>query len=115
MILACLGIYRVMAYSVSQRTHEIGVRVALGAGSSDILRMTIGGGMTLVAYRVVSGLAGSIFLTRFLCSMLLAVTPTDPATWAAISTPLAAVALLACYIPARRAIQVDPLVALREQ
>lgn len=115
MILAGLGIYGVMAYSVSQRTHEIGVRVALGAQTSDILRMTIGSGMILVAYGVVSGLAGSIFLTRFLRSMLFAVTPTDPATFTAISALLAAVALLACYIPARRATQVDPLVALREE
>jgi predicted permease len=115
MILAALGIYGVMAYSVSQRTHEIGVRVALGAQSSDILRMTVGSGMSLVAYGVGAGLIGSIFLTRFLRSMLFDVTPTDPVTFASISALLAAVALLACYIPARRATQVDPLVALREE
>ncbi|MGB0035289.1 MAG: ABC transporter permease [Candidatus Acidiferrales bacterium] len=115
LLLAAIGIYGVMAYSVSQRTHEIGIRMALGAQPSDILRMTIGGGMILVAFGLVSGLVGSAILTRFLRSMLFSVTPTDPFTYAAIPVLLAAVAMLACYIPARRATRVDPLVALREE
>jgi len=115
MILAAMGIYGVMAYSVSQRTHEIGIRVALGAQRADIFRMTVGNGMLLVAYGIVSGLVGSILLTRFLRSLLFGVTPTDPATFISISTLLAAVALVACYVPARHATRVDPLVALREE
>jgi predicted permease len=115
MILAAMGIYGVMAYSVSQRTHEIGIRVALGAQRADIFRMTVGNGMLLVAYGVGSGLVGSILLMRFLRSLLFAVTPTDPATFIFISALLAVVALVACYVPARRATRVDPLVALREE
>jgi ABC-type antimicrobial peptide transport system permease subunit len=103
-----------MAYTFSQRTHEIGVRVALGAQRGDILRMALGEGMLLVAIGLGAGLIGATIVTRFLRSMLFSVTPTDPATFGAIAALLAAVALFACFIPARRATQVDPLVALRE-
>ena len=114
LLLASIGIYGVMAYTFSRRTHEIGVRVALGAQRSDILRMALGEGMILVAVGLGAGLIGAAILTRFLRSMLFSVTPTDPVTFASIAALLAAVALLACFIPARRATQVDPLVALRE-
>jgi len=103
-----------MAYTFSQRTHEIGVRVALGAQRSDILRMALGEGMLLVAVGLGVGLIGAAIVTRFLRSMLFSVTATDPLTFASIALLLAAVALLACFIPAQRATQVDPLVALRE-
>jgi ABC-type antimicrobial peptide transport system permease subunit len=103
-----------MAYTFSQRTHEIGVRVALGAQRSDILRMALGEGMLLVAIGLGVGLIGAAIVTRFLRSMLYSVTATDPLTFASIALLLAAVALLACFIPAQRATQVDPLVALRE-
>jgi ABC-type antimicrobial peptide transport system permease subunit len=103
-----------MAYTFSQRTHEIGVRVALGAQRRDILRMALGEGMVLVAIGLGVGLVGAAIVTRFLRSMLFSVTATDPLTFASIALLLAAVALLACFIPAQRATQVDPLVALRE-
>jgi predicted permease len=115
LLLAAIGIYGVMAYSVSQRTHEFGIRVALGAQRNDILRMAVGEGMLLVLFGVVSGLVGSAILTRFLRSLLFGVTPTDPVTFVIIPALLAAVALLACFIPARRATRVDPLIALREE
>jgi predicted permease len=115
LLLAAIGIYGVMAYSVGQRTHEFGIRVALGAQRNDILRMAIGEGMLLVLFGVLSGLAGSAILSRFLRSLLYGVTPTDPITFVTIPALLAAVALLACFIPARRATRVDPLTALREE
>ena len=115
LLLASIGIYGVMAYTFSQRTHEIGVRVALGAQRTDILRMALGEGMILVAIGLGAGLAGAVIVTRFLRSMLFSVAPTDPLTFAGIAVLLAAVALLACFIPARRATEVDPLVALREE
>jgi predicted permease len=115
LLLAAIGIYGVMAYSVSQRTHEIGVRMALGAQPRDILRMTVGEGMLLVAFGLVAGVAGSALLTRFLQSMLFGVRLSDPVTYGAVPLLLGAVALFACYVPARRATQVDPLVALREE
>jgi putative ABC transport system permease protein len=114
LLLASIGIYGVMAYTFSQRTHEIGVRVALGAQRRDILRMALGEGMVLVAIGLGVGLVGAAIVTRFLRSMLFSVTATDPLTFASIALLLAAVALLACFIPAQRATQVDPLVALRE-
>ncbi len=114
LLLASIGIYGVMAYTFSQRTHEIGVRVALGAQRSDILRMALGEGMLLVAIGLGVGLIGAAIVTRFLRSMLFSVTATDPLTFASIALLLAAVALFACFIPAQRATQVDPLVALRE-
>jgi putative ABC transport system permease protein len=115
LLLAAMGIYGVMSYSAAQRAHEIGVRIALGAQRMHILRMAIGEGMRLVAIGLAFGLAGAAALTRFVRAMLFNVSPFDPTTFTAISAVLAAVALLACYIPARRATRVDPLTALREQ
>jgi predicted permease len=114
LLLASIGIYGVMAYTFSQRTHEIGVRVALGAQRSDILRMALGEGLMLVAFGLAAGLIGALVVTRFLRSMLFSVQPTDPVTFISIALLLASVALGACLIPARRATQVDPLVALRD-
>ena len=114
LLLASIGIYGVMAYTFSQRRHEIGIRMTLGAQPRDILRMALSEGMTLVAVGLGSGLVGALILTRFLRSMLYAVSPNDPLTFVALPALLAAVALLACFAPARRATQVDPLVALRD-
>jgi putative ABC transport system permease protein len=113
MLLAAIGIYGVMSYSFSQRTHEVGVRVALGAQRLDILRMAVGEGMFVVAIGLVLGLAGTLAVTRVFQSMLFGVNATDPVTLIVVAAILAAVALLACYIPARRATRVDPLTALR--
>jgi predicted permease len=115
LLLAAIGIYGVMAYSFSQRTHEIGIRIALGAQRMDIFRMAVGEGMQLVAIGLAIGLMGAAALTRSVRTMLFDVSPADPITFGAISATLAAVAFLACYVPARRATRVDPLVALRDE
>ncbi len=115
LLLAAVGIYGVMSYSFSQRTHEVGIRIALGAQRQDILRMALGEGMRIVVIGLISGLVGAAILTRIFQSMLFEVGPADPITFISVSTILAGVALFACYIPARRATRVDPLVALREQ
>jgi putative ABC transport system permease protein len=113
LLLATAGVFGVMAYSVSRRTQEIGVRVALGAGSGDVLRMILGQGMRTILVGIAVGLAGSLALTRTVESLLFGVTATDPLTFGAVILLLVAAALLACYIPARRATRVDPMVALR--
>ncbi|HEV2224533.1 MAG TPA: ABC transporter permease [Candidatus Acidoferrales bacterium] len=111
--LAALGLYGVLAHSVSQRTHEIGIRMALGAQKGDILWMVIREGLLLAGAGVIIGMGGALALTRFLRALLFEITPTDPAALTGVALLLALVALLACYIPARRAMRVDPMVALR--
>ena len=104
-----------MAYSVSERTHEIGIRMALGAQRRDVLRMVVAQGMTLTLIGVGIGLAAALALTRLMRSLLFEVSATDPVTFALIALLLSVVALMACYIPARRATKVDPLQALRHE
>jgi putative ABC transport system permease protein len=113
LVLTAVGLYGILAYSVARRTHEIGVRAALGAQPGNVLRMVICEGMVLVGMGIVFGMAGALALTRLLTSMLFEVKPTDPATFAGVAILLPLVALFACYIPARRAMKVDPIVALR--
>ncbi len=113
LVLAAVGIYGVTAYTTRQRTHEIGIRMSLGASKQDILRLVLGNGLWLTLAGVALGLAGSFALTRYLGSLLLGVTSTDVLTFSSVAILLCAVALFACFIPARRAMRVDPMVALR--
>jgi putative ABC transport system permease protein len=111
--LSAIGIYGVMAYFVTQRTHEIGIRMALGASRRDVVGMVLGQGVRLAAAGVAAGVIGALLVTRAISALLYHVDPRDPWTLVALSATLTAVALLACYIPARRATRVDPIRALR--
>ncbi len=117
LLLAVIGIYGVMSYAVSQRTHEIGIRVALGAGQKDVLKLIVGQGLVFIVLGLIAGLVGAfiatILLPKFLSTLLYDVSARDPITFAAVTVILAVVAVAACYIPARRATKVDPMIALR--
>jgi ABC-type antimicrobial peptide transport system permease subunit len=108
-----IEIYGVMAYSVAERTREIGIRMALGAGARDVLVLVVGQALWLIGIGLVVGIAASFALTRAIRTALYEVTPPDPATFIAVALSLTAVALIACFIPTRRAVEVDPAVALR--
>jgi len=112
-VLAIVGIYGVMSYAVTQRTHEIGIRMAIGAQPRDVFKMILGQGMLLTLIGMVAGLAGAFALTRLMATMLFTIKPTDPLTFAVVAVLLVAVALIACYIPGRRATKVDPVNSLR--
>lgn len=114
MLLASVGIYGVMAYMVAQRTSEIGIRMALGAQPRDVLRLVVGQGMRLVVTGIVLGVACSLALSRLMSSLLFEISPTDPMTFVTVSGVLAAVALLAGWLPALRASRIDPVLALRD-
>jgi putative ABC transport system permease protein len=113
--MACVGIYGVMAYLVSQRTNEIGIRLALGANRGSVLSLVLGQGMKPVLIGVAVGLAAACALTQLTSALLFGVSPFDPSTFGTVSTLLTVVALLACYVPARRATKVDPMIALRHE
>jgi putative ABC transport system permease protein len=113
LFLAMIGIYSVMSYTVTQNTREIGIRMALGAQGADVLKLIVGQGLLLTIIGITLGLAASLVLTRLIKSLLFGVTATDPLTFVYVSLFLILVAVLACYIPARRATRVDPMIALR--
>jgi putative ABC transport system permease protein len=113
LILASVGLYGVMNYSATQRTHEVGIRMALGATRGDIMRMVVGNGMLLTVIGIVIGVLASWGLTRVMSNLLFGITATDLPTYVGVSAVLGAVALIANYIPARRATRVNPIIALR--
>jgi putative ABC transport system permease protein len=113
LLLAAIGIYGVMAYAVAERTHELGVRIALGAERRDVVRLVLGEALVLAAAGIAAGVAGALAATRLIQSLLFGVTTTDAATFAGIGALLFATALVASWIPTRRALRVDPMVALR--
>ena len=114
MLLASIGIYGVMAYTVAQRTNEIGIRMALGARPGDVSRLVVGQGMRLTLIGIGLGVVGALAVTRLMGTLLFNVAPNDPLTFIAVSAILAAVAFLAGWLPARRAARIDPLLALRQ-
>lgn len=113
LLLAMIGIYGTIAYAVTRKTHEIGIRMALGAKPADVLGMIVRQGIILTSIGVAIGIVAALGVTRLINSMIFGVTPYDPLTFVAVAAILSIAALLACYIPARRAIKVDPMVALR--
>jgi putative ABC transport system permease protein len=115
LVLGAIGIYGVIAYSVAQRTHEIGIRMALGARQGDVVRMILAQGARIAGAGVVIGILASLGLTRLLTNLLFSVSPADPVTFAAVAIVLVLVALLASYVPARRTLRLDPTIALRHE
>jgi ABC-type antimicrobial peptide transport system permease subunit len=113
LLLAAIGVYGMLSYSVQQRSQEIGIRMALGAQRSDVLKMVVGQGMAMAGLGIAIGLGGAYGLSRLLTSLLFGVKPNDPLTFAVVALTLALISLVACWIPARRATRVDPMLALR--